>query len=259
MKKLTYITAILLGLLISNVSFGQSRVLQDEGGVVITNQDTVVIKIDKDEKESSDKKKKKNKFRVGLVDYGVSSYLVRGSFSEDIPEEWSLKYPQSINWNIHIFRHRLNLISETLFFEYGISTNFRRFRFENNVESIQVGDNTIRPIISNTDFKKSKLRTTYLEVPLMVTINPKGKKFTLSLGAYGGMRIGSSHKIKTTDGEKMVNKDDFKLRDFTSGLVARLGFGPVDFYCQVNGESMFDDSISPNLAPLTFGISLINF
>ncbi len=236
----------------------QERVLQNEDGVVVTERDTVVIKIDKDDDEDEEEEKPDN-FRVGLLDYGVSSFLVRGEFGEAIPEEWSLRYPQSHNWNLHIFRHRLNISKQSLFLEYGVSVNFRRFRFQNNVERFEIGDNSVRPIITDTEFKKSKLRTTHLEVPLMITLNPRGKKFTISVGAYGAMRIGSSHKLKSEDGEKMVTKDDFKLRDFTSGLVARLGFGPVDFFWQINGESMFNDSTSPNLAPMTFGISLINF
>lgn len=258
MKTLAYITVILFGLM-SSSAIGQTRVLQNEDGVIVSDKDTVVIKIDNDEEVKVSKKNKKNKFRVGLLDLGVSSYLHNESLNHDDIPGWQLRYPNSHNWNLHIFRHRVNLLAESLFFEYGVSTNFRRFSFENDVVLLTEGHNSIIPVESEENFKKSKFRTTYLEAPIMITLNPKGKKFTLSVGGYAGMRIGSSQKIKSKEEGKTIARDDFSLRDFTSGGIVRLGFGPVDFYCQVAAESMFNDGIDPELVPITFGISLINF
>jgi hypothetical protein len=256
MKNLSKLVFSLV-ILVASLQYGTAqdeRALQTEDGEVITlTKDTVEVKMDKDKK-----KKNKKRFKVLLLDYGMSTYAYEGSINQNEIPSMKLKYPSSFNLNLHIFKHRVNLIDNSLFFEYGLSTNWRRYSFEEDVR-LTIAENTVVAQPSTVSYNKNKLRTTYLEVPVMLTIAPKNSKFVLSAGAYGGLRIGSSQKFKSKAEGKEIVRDDFALRDFSTGLVARLGFGPVEFYCQYGLDNMFNDNVSPELVPITFGIALVNF
>lgn len=240
------------------------RIFQDENGVVEEDEE---YESDEEMKEYSGKKKKKNKFRVGMLDYGFSSLLYDGSFSTPTEyDQFSLNQGRSHNLNLHIFRHRVNLISETLFFEYGLSVNWRRYNLENDIIfdtdpiELESGLRTLTFSDSEVENKKNKFRTSNLEIPVMLTISPKDSKFFISGGGYAGIRLGSSQKLKSQDEGKTVIKGDYGLRDFNYGLVGRIGFGPVDFFCQYSLVSLFDDNVLPeDVRPITFGISMLGF
>lgn len=245
------------------------RIFQDENGVIEDDDEMSYEDDNHDHKHSHSKKKRKrkNKFRVGMLDYGVSSYLFDELLGAQSPyEQFALNQGRSHNLNLHIFRHRINILAETLFFEYGASINWRRYNLENDVifnpDPVDIGNGTRGLTFTDSaiDNKKNKLRTSYLEVPVMITINPRDSKFFISGGAYGGMRIGASQKLKSKDEGKTVIKGDYGLRDFNYGVVGRLGFGPIDFYCQYSLVPMFEDDVLPaDVAPITFGISMLGF
>lgn len=244
----------------------EERILQDENGVV--DEDDMSINLDGDDHTKSDhgkKKKKKNKFRMGMLDYGISTYLVDGSLNHDELEGFALNHGKSNNFNLHIFRHRVNLLAETLFFEYGLSTNWRRYSLKNDIiidKEVFVtpeGNKSLAWTNSDVENKKNKLRSTHLEIPVMITISPKDSKFFISAGMFGGMRIGSSQKVKNKDEGKSIIKDNYEIRDFTTGVVGRVGFGPVDFYCQYTLDPLFNDGVSPEVMPISFGISVLGF
>lgn len=244
----------------------EERILQDENGVVEDDEIEIRIGDDHDHDHDHDgKKKKKNKFRVGMLDYGISTYLVDGSLNHDDLEGFALNHGKSNNFNLHIFRHRVHLLGDVLFFEYGLSTNWRRYSLKNDViidkEAVGLsnGPKIMTWTESATDNKKNKLRSTYLEIPVMLTISPKDSKFFISAGMFGGMRIGGSQKIKNKDEGKTVVKGDYEMRDFNTGVVGRIGFGPVDFYCQYTFDTLFNDDVNPELTPISFGISVLGF
>jgi len=246
----------------------EERILQDENGVVEDDDDDIDINFggdDHDHDHGSKKKKRKNKFRMGMLDYGISTYIVDGSLNHDDLGIFALNHGKSNNFNLHIFRHRVNLLAETLFFEYGLSTNWRRYSLKNDVvisrEASTLPDGTRTFTSSNSDIenKKNKLRSTHLEIPVMLTISPKDSKFFISAGMFGGMRIGGSQKLKSKDEGKTIIKGDYEIRDFTTGIVGRVGFGPIDFYCQYSLDPLFNDGVSPEVMPMSFGISVLGF
>ena len=242
------------------------RVLQDENGVIAEDSNT-----DPDVDVKEGKKKRKNKFRVGMLDIGLSTYLFDTGDSQSLSSPdglsgFDLNNGRLTNINLHIFRHRVNLLAETVFFEYGLSVNWRRFRLEND----QVRFNTDPTIVEGgpdriewTEFedsvRKNKLRSSYLEIPVMLTISPKDSKFFVSGGGFAGVRMGASQKIKSEEEGKRIIKDNYEMRDFNYGLVGRIGFGPIDFYCQYSLVPMFEDNVSPELYPISFGISMLGF
>lgn len=198
-------------------------------------------------------------FRVFMFDLGISGYTINDevNFTEE-DDQFNLKYPGSVNVNIHLFRHRMHLIKPAIFFEYGLSVNFKQYKFQNDFR-IEPEVTQLNFIDDGVDYKVNKLRTSYLEMPILFTWSPRKNDFKLSLGFYNGLKIGSNQKFKSETNGKEKVKDDFNLRAFTNGFVGRVGFGPIEFYWTIDSKSLFNDGIKDELVPFTAGIALIGF
>jgi len=113
---------------------------------------------------------------------------------------------------------------------------------------------------SDEPFKRSKLKTSFLEVPVMFTLTPsKRQGIYLSGGWYAGVLLNSKQKIKTEEGQKIKIKDDFNLNKFRYGLIGRVGLGPIAFYGQIALNDLFKKGQGPELTPINIGVSILNF
>ena len=198
--------------------------------------------------------------RLGLLDIGFSSYLHDNSINLPTSlDQYELLYDGSLNLNFHVVRHRIPIIKSHASIEYGLSFAFMNYKFANDFKIIpdqlafQVEDD-------GTAYKKNKLKTTFLEVPVLFTLTPGRRKGVyLSGGWYGGILINSKQKLKTESGEKTKIKDDFNLNKFRYGIVGRLGVGPIAFYAQYSLNNLFKDNQGPELRPFNIGVTLLNF
>jgi len=212
-----------------------------------------------DDEDYEDCDDDEDNFRMLLLDLGMSSFMYNESLN--LPAEldkFQLKYPGSVNVNLHIFRHRLNMGRTGFHLDYGVSVNWKQYKFQDDFR-ITPEIASLELVDSEIDFKTNKLRTTYLELPISLTYKRKGSKFFMSAGAYGFTRIGSSQKLKSEDIDTEKIRDDFNLRPFGIGLQGRIGFGPLEFYAQYALDPMFNDGITPELRPVTFGIAILGF
>jgi len=200
-------------------------------------------------------------FRVGLIDIGFSTYFHNGSLN--LPTElddFDQNYGGSLNLNFHAFRQRLPIIKDNLGFEYGLTIAWKQYRFAND---FRILEDTIPFTIEDdgTSYKKNKLKTTFLEIPLMLTLSPTNGRnpFYLSAGVYGGVLLGAKQKLKDDNGNKTKIKDDFNLNKFRYGVVGRIGFGPFAVYAQMSMTELFKEGQGPELTPFNVGISILDF
>jgi len=200
-------------------------------------------------------------FRVGLIDIGFSTYFHNGSLN--LPTElddFDQNYGGSLNLNLHAFRQRLPIIKDNLGFEYGLTIAWKQYRFAND---FRILEDTIPFTIEDdgTSYKKNKLKTTFLEIPLMLTLSPTNGRnpFYLSAGVYGGVLLGAKQKLKDDNGNKTKIKDDFNLNKFRYGVVGRIGFGPFAVYAQMSMTELFKAGQGPELTPFNVGISILDF
>ena len=199
-------------------------------------------------------------FRVGLIDIGFSTYFHDGSLN--LPAEldnFDQTYGGSLNFNLHVIRHRLPIIKDHLGLEYGLTVSWQQYKFSND---FRILEDTIPFTVEDdgVDYKKNKLKTTFLEVPLMLTISPgKRKSFYISGGVYGGVLLGAKQKLKDDNGNKTKIKDDFNLNKFRYGAIGRVGFGPFAVYAQLSLTNLFKDGQGPELTPFNVGISILDF
>ena len=127
---------------------------------------------------------------------------------------------------------------------------------------IETDDSTfLVPLGSEVNYKKNKLATTYLDIPveLRVKTNPgnKGKSFKLSAGFRAGLLINNHTKFKTKQDKIKVHKID-NINSFRYGPLARIGYGDflLSGYMQLN--ELFKDE-GPQIKPWSVGITFNGF
>ena len=193
---------------------------------------------------------------------GINGYASGGRLNlPNSLDQLELRYGRSLEWNLHLLNQRLDLHKKRFVLEYGLDLNFNIYSFVNNI-SLKPGEEEVTIIEENLDFKRNKLRTTSLNVPLLLTFvskkGPNDNVFHFSAGAYGSVLLGAKQKLKIKDGEKRKVRDDFNLNAFNYGLTARIGGGPVTFYAKYSLTSLFKENQGPNLIPFSFGIVILD-
>lgn len=231
------------------------------------NQD-VIINIGKDGNCEPEVKNVRNNSRIKtrwiLFDMGVSTYLDNGSFNLS-PEldQFDQRYGRSLNYQLHVFKQRIGLIKNNVNLLYGLGFDFSNYSFENPITLVKNSNPLFVDVESTIDYKKNKLVTTALNVPLMLNFetnpNHPGKSFRLSAGVYGGLLIGSHTRQKSEEFGNHKERDDYNLNKLRYGLVGQIGMGPINFYANYSPQSLFRDGRGPDLQPFNVGLSIIPF
>ena len=113
------------------------------------------------------------------------------------------------------------------------------------------------------ELQKSKLTTTTINVPLMLTMklrNAKGRTaFQLGAGGFAGYLLGQHSKIKYyQDGDSHKEKDrgSFNLNEFQYGVQGTVGLGGLMLFAKYNLNELFKDNRGPQTQVLSFGLTL---
>lgn len=240
----------IFALFLSNLSFAQV----DDPEIEVAEPAT---KADKAEPATKAKKSRRNQsdFITSMLDFGVNTYFYEGGLN--LPASMSTfeqKIGKSINVNWHLLHHKIGLGNSPFSFDYGISINWSNYEFENNFR-LTPNASEFTAVPSETNFRKNKLKTTFLEVPVQIVLSPENSKFFASVGGFGGVLIGSKQKLKSGEFGKENIRNSFNLNKFRYGLVGRLGFGPVGFYAQYSMTEMFRADQGPELYPFNVGVT----
>jgi hypothetical protein len=220
----------------------------------------------------------RNQFRSGnpnvttnwmIVDIGVSQVNDQTNYAQAISsgylpaganENWfDQRTLKSTNVNIWIFMQRLNMIKHVVNLKYGIGVELNNFKYTENIR-FRDGINPL-VIMENVDYKKNKLATDYITVPLMLNFNftPRSKHhgFGLSAGVSGGYLYSSRQKTVGGEAGKKKERDDFDLQKFKLAYIAELSLGPVRVYGSYATRSMFKNALDQT--PYSFGLRLSNW
>ena len=182
-------------------------------------------------------------------------------------EDMSISTGNSINFHWHIVRQAVNLYKEKARFVYGVGIDYNNYRFENNILLSKGPDslnNALMTTESNIDYKKNKLVTQYLTVPMMLSFdfgNGDDDGFKLSLGANFGYLIGSHQKLKWRDNGKQTSKmrNDFNLEKYRLGYEVQFGYKSLTLYAKYFPQSVFKQDLGPDVRTLSAGIVLGSF
>lgn len=191
------------------------------------------------------------------VDMGIAGLQYASPWSTEFTRNNDLR-------NIDIGRSRSFSINAFMNFKCtnwlyvvtGAQIRWNRYAFSNNVNLMQNGSFTTDTVV---DYQKYVLKTTYVQVPVLLKLSSKNNKWAFAVGPYGGIRIGSKVKSKHTyEGKQQKNKvrDDFNLTGITYGLQSRITYNHIGVFAQVGMNEFMNNNNTSNMYPYTVGITI---
>lgn len=177
------------------------------------------------------------------------------NFLVDHPDSMSTGFWGSKALNAHyLYAVRLGESAFSINPGFGIATD--KFSFEENVtlERNIDGSISIEPLepLEYGEVKKTKLATTYLEIPLELRFHFKKDNFKksikLSVGGKAGVLLSSHTKVNYKylgENQKLKTKDNFNLNRFRYGLQATLGVAGISGYFYYALNDMFEKGEGP--------------
>ena len=177
-------------------------------------------------------------------------------------ENMEIATGKSVNAHLHIVQQALNLYRTNVRLIYGLGIDFNNYRFNRDVilgtDSMGV---LTADINEDVEYKKNKLNTQYLTVPLMLNLrfgNEDDDMFNISFGPNFGYLIGSGQKLKWSENGKQKSKikDDYNLEKFRVGYEVQFGYGNFILFAKYFPKSMFKTDLGPNIRTVSAGILL---
>lgn len=227
------------------------------------NNDTTIVDVQY-------KKKKLSNLSTnwGIIDLGFSNFTDRTNyasagaqqFAPGATKDWfNLKNGKSVNFSLWFFMQRLNMVKHVVNLKYGLGIESNNFRYEENIR-FQKNPTVVYkdPLIS---YRKNKLATDYITVPLMLNFNftphkENYKSFGFSVGASAGYLYSSRQKVISSETGKLKVKNDFDLRPYKINYIAELQLGPVKLYGSLATQSMFEKGLDQT--PYSVGLRISN-
>ncbi len=206
----------------------------------------------------------KNDFKghLPLFEIGVNSFANTNYSGYSVPGFMDLKQFRSLEVNIRILRYSLGLqkTNDNFGLLTGLELNLNNYYFSNPYTLVDQDGHTEPLLLDENGLKKSKLSTTFLSVPLLFEIqfpDKKSKRFFISAGVIGGLKIGSHTKVKHFN-DKTKNHDDFNINPFRYGATFRIGYSDINIFATWYKTPLFKSGRGPEMNPFTIGIGLIN-
>lgn len=202
----------------------------------------------------------KPKVWAGL-DLGVNGYL-NPDHKTTVPVNYlSLDYAQSRTFSLNFAEKDFSIFREYVQLATGLGVEWNNYRFKNSTRLFNDSD-MISGIIDTVKYSNSKLRLTYLNLPVLLNFNTGSgsNDFHFTAGIVFGYNIGSMTKvIYEVDGKRNKDKQrgDYNASIFRYGLTARVGFGNFRLFCNYQLTPLFQKDKGPELYPFSAGFSLV--
>lgn len=218
----------------------------------IINGDTII-----------NKKKKRSEGHWAGVDFGFATLMNNGFENkfEDNPY-WQNDPARSQTWNLNLLEHKFNFGTPYVGLTTGLGFSFTSVAFKNNYVLAE-GPDTLFAVIDTVNvYSKNKLKASYLTVPLLLEFNTNAdsdKSFYFAAGVVGGVRMTSKIKRKGEfEGKKFEEKEKgrYGLNAFKLDATVRMGYNDFGIFASYSLLPLFDNGITAEIYPLTFGLSL---
>ena len=156
----------------------------------------------------------------------------------------------------------LSVKSERLYLLPGIGISWNNYVFKNNVQVESINGNTSINIDTLNTFVKSKLRTTYLQVPLLLGFrlgNINKNPFGVQIGIEGAYQIQAKTTVKSKNGNTQTNrrKDNFSLAPYKLSALLRLSIGNFGLFGSFSITPITTNSL--DYFPISAGIIIASF
>lgn len=177
------------------------------------------------------------------------------NFLLDHPDSMSTGFWGSKSFNVH-YQYSVRFGESAFSFHPGFGLATDKFSFEENVTLARNQDGSISieqlEPVEFGEIKKTKLATTYFEVPLELRYHFNKDNFKKSLKLAVGGKLGilmSSHtKINYKnlgENQKLKTKDNYNLNRFRYGLQGSVGFAGIAAYFYYGLNDLFEKDKGP--------------
>jgi len=202
-----------------------------------------------------------------VMDLGINEMLTPNN--DPLPAGYAdMKIVPAKSFNFHwgIVQQGINIGGGKLRLVYGLGIDFNNYRFKEDID-LKEGSNPLEYTVNDAvDYKKNKLVTQYLTMPLMLNFksNPhnSNKSLNLAAGVHGGYLIGSHQKQKWEEGgskEKKKLRGDYGLNQYRLGYAVQFGYGDVNIYARYYPDPMFQTGVGPEVNTAAVGIVIMPF
>lgn len=186
---------------------------------------------------------------------GALRVQVGFNFLIDHPDNMELGFWGSKSFNAaYLYSVRLGESAFSFHPGFGIGTD--KYSFDQNVTLVRGlnGEITVEPleITEYGDVQKTKLATTYFEVPLELRFHVNKDNFKktakISIGGKVGVLMSSHTKIKYEflgEKQKLKTKDNYNLNRFRYGLQASVGVAGIAAYFYYGLNDLFEKDEGP--------------
>lgn len=180
----------------------------------------------------------------------------------------SLNYGgRNLGWNLNLFEKDFRFAAGKLQLVTGLGFSFNYYALKNKTTLNADSSYTGNVATTGVDFKKNKLRESFVTVPLLLELNTsrrESRNFHIAAGVIGGLKLGSSTKqvftsIADNHTYKTVRRDDYNLFPFKLDATVRVGYGKFTLFGTYSLTPLFEYGKGPELYPFTVGVQIIPF
>lgn len=214
--------------------------------------------------ESLEEKYKAKHEVTGYLSYGMMHF-------EDGDNEMlnqHLGYSSGIDAGI-LYHKQLSRTSPWEFIS-GAYFSWRTIRFDDDYYIDRGDEGNVSLQQYGQNLEKSKLRSTYIVVPIGIKYNiSKLKKITdeisfrdidngmgIGINMYGGFRISQNNIVKGEDISSREKDTNYYLNNFVYGAQFTLSFDNINFFIRQDLSSYFEDNTFDDRKMMQFGINI---
>ena len=231
---------------------------------LIKQQVTFSILNGNDEKTELDRLKQKHKATNQLA-----LFLGYGFMGFSDKKDTNLNAHLGFNNNTELgFSYEKQFNSESAWsLKSGLFLSWRTIRLEDNYQFVREDNGSLGIVKSEVNLNKSKLRGSYLMLPLgvkysfgkKITVEDftyyKPTKFSISAHMYGGVKL-SNNNIYKGNGVHARDKKDYNLNQFVYGAQLTFSYGGWNIYARKEFSDYFKNNSFDNRKMFQVGIGL---
>ena len=191
--------------------------------------------------------------------FGIGSQLNDNNqfASSDDGEIFAINPLQSFNIHLNPLQKRFSILKDYIGLTTGLGFNWKRYDLLNTGVHILAGAKDSL-IITNTglNYEKSTLRTSYLQIPLMLELqfkNSKSKVWHMNMGVVGKLKLGNSWMYRTSNSRTVV-KDDFLFNPFLLSGQVSIGYENVNVFSEIGLTNLFKRTSNYSMRNFSAGI-----
>lgn len=236
--------------------------------VKIGNNKFLVINDDDDDHCDDDCDDKKPDFNhwsgFGMGVSGYTDYQNKVKLPAGM-EMMELDYARSLSYHLNFFEHDFHIYKNYVNLVTGLGLSWNNYAFRHPVTLNSDSSYTNVFTDSTINYRRNKLRTNALTLPLMIEFNTSSKPrhaFHIAAGVELSW-IYSAKSIQEYDIEgyhfDVRKKDDYNLNPFRYSATVRAGYGDFTLFATAALNELFEKDKGARLFPFNVGIRIIPF